>query len=630
MSSMTNLTLPSDTSSGKSSLLSSISNIELPSSDELTTRCPIMLQMRRSEEQSAEVSIVWKDKPTGKSEKELKFNEIGVRKKNWSKLTEAIANAQKHIIEKTGKEVARDVVRVKVAGPFCEDLTLIDLPGIVRAVGAGESETLSEDIQSLIDDYLKNSRCVILAVHPSNVDFHNSQIMADARKVDPQTKRTIPVLTKPDLIDKGAESGVRDLLLGMKTDAFEKGFHMVKGRGQMSLNQSHTIEKGVQDEEVFFRNTQPWRDVTDRSIFGTSELRKKLGDIQMHMVRETFPAVVQELKSQKEATILEVNALGMLPSSLAEKRMVFFEVKDNLVKHTKALLTGTNLRDLNFKASGVYSAKIHTEYGVFRDEIAKGSLCREFDNSNLKEKIANARTCSSLPIFLSPEVFESIVSDSVEENWRNPSLDVLDRVSALLCDAVRTVVENERQFKHFPRLRLFVERNIEHTLDNSVSMAREKIIDFVCHEKVPYSQNHYLNENFAKLRSTYLQEMMEDAFAESDGSTFRYNTVIAIIKGVFETNQRMSPDDHMAQDMGFALISYGKVASKRFIDTVPMICQDMIMALPNEIDRCLWKISDEDLTNLVSGSKDAHTKRKHLKRKLDDLVAGLDIFETLI
>ena len=67
-------------------------------------------------------------------------------------------------------------------------------------------------------------------MHPSNVDFHNSQILAEAKKVDPKTLRTIPVLTKPDLIDEGAETNVKDLLLGNKTDKFEMGFHMVKAR----------------------------------------------------------------------------------------------------------------------------------------------------------------------------------------------------------------------------------------------------------------------------------------------------------------------------------------------------------------------------------------------------------------
>ena len=39
-----------------------------------------------------------------------------------------------------GKEVARDVVHVKLSSPECEDLTLVDLPGIVRSTGKGESE----------------------------------------------------------------------------------------------------------------------------------------------------------------------------------------------------------------------------------------------------------------------------------------------------------------------------------------------------------------------------------------------------------------------------------------------------------------------------------------------------------
>ena len=110
-------------------------------------------------------------------------------------------------------------------------------------------------------------------VLPCNVDFHNSQIMAEARKVDPDTKRTIPVLTKPDLIDSGGEGGVKDLLLGKETESFEMGFHMTKGerevlpvssapvsfpftyrlhslvlptgRGQTALNDKESIEEGL-------------------------------------------------------------------------------------------------------------------------------------------------------------------------------------------------------------------------------------------------------------------------------------------------------------------------------------------------------------------------------------------------
>ena len=214
-----------DTSSGKSSLLSNISLVELPSNDNLTTRCPIMLRMQHATKRSACVKIQWKDKPAGN----VDFAEVMIEEENWNDITDAIADAQAHIIRKSGKDVAQDIVNVDVRGPHCENLTLIDLPGIVRTTGKGETKTIADDIQGLMNDYLSNPRCVILAVLPSNVDFHNSQILSEAKEVDPNTSRTIPVLTKPDLIDGGGETSVKDLLLGKKTDSFSMGFHMVKG-----------------------------------------------------------------------------------------------------------------------------------------------------------------------------------------------------------------------------------------------------------------------------------------------------------------------------------------------------------------------------------------------------------------
>jgi len=104
-----------DTSSGKSSLLSSISGVELPSSSELTTRCPIMLQMKRAEMKKATVSVQWKDVPDGKVKKEVDFETIVVEEDHWGQHTNAITKAQKHIIKIAGKEVARDVVLVKVS-----------------------------------------------------------------------------------------------------------------------------------------------------------------------------------------------------------------------------------------------------------------------------------------------------------------------------------------------------------------------------------------------------------------------------------------------------------------------------------------------------------------------------------
>ena len=49
-----------DTSSGKSSLLTAISNIQFPSNDQITTRCPVRLRMEKSSDNTRiRVGVKW-------------------------------------------------------------------------------------------------------------------------------------------------------------------------------------------------------------------------------------------------------------------------------------------------------------------------------------------------------------------------------------------------------------------------------------------------------------------------------------------------------------------------------------------------------------------------------------------
>jgi GTPase SAR1 family protein len=257
-----------DTSSGKSSLLSAISGVQFPASDELTTRCPTRLRMEKSKDStsSASISIHWDAKSDYKNSTFQKVVLNG--ESQWDLIGNAISNAQKHIIASSQKEVAPDIVEVSVCSPDCVDVTLIDLPGIVRAVGAAEDKCIIDDIQNLLRSFLENPRCILLVVIPANVDFHNSQILQDALNVDPETRRTIPVITKPDRIDPGAESGVLDLFMGKKTATFSCGFHIVKCRGQEALNKGVTILQGLKNESQFFGSTKPWSEVKQRQFLG--------------------------------------------------------------------------------------------------------------------------------------------------------------------------------------------------------------------------------------------------------------------------------------------------------------------------------------------------------------------------
>ena len=101
-----------------------------------------------------------------------------------------------------------EFIEVKLAGPAMPDLTIIDLPGIVRTEVDGQSAGVIEKVKHMLEHYLKQSRTIVLAVIPSNADIATSEILQMAKAVDPGGARTVGVLTKPDLVDKGAEDEI--------------------------------------------------------------------------------------------------------------------------------------------------------------------------------------------------------------------------------------------------------------------------------------------------------------------------------------------------------------------------------------------------------------------------------------
>ena len=353
-----------DTSSGKSSLLSNLCMVELPSSHKMTTRCPILIRMKRSDEQLARISIQWRSEGTFPE-----FPEQCITNNDWDTIPTAIFQAQEFILNHTSKDVAQDIVCLNVQGPrsCTTDLTLLDLPGLVRSKAVDESASLPEDIQHLVDLYLKNPRSIILAVHAASNDFHNSQIMADAMQVDPQTTRTIPVLTKPDLIDPGAEDSVVEVLLGKKLD-FTLGFHIVKGRGQAAREQKTSIQDGLDDETNFFRETEPWKSIPDRTYFGTAQLRNKLGELQMSMIRQSLPSIIQEARQRHKRAQMRLCEMGEMHHTMSARRRYYQDLCQSLISKLKASLSGKGSRTKN------HAASLHEACSAFMQAIREGSL----------------------------------------------------------------------------------------------------------------------------------------------------------------------------------------------------------------------------------------------------------------
>lgn len=145
-----------DQSSGKSSVLEALSGIPFPRGSGLVTRCPIRMVMKRArsgEPWSALVSTTVNTIPTSVSS----VTELNVLMDK--KMQELCAGANNFSTES---------VVVELTSPDACDLTVVDLPGIIRTITAGQSVSAIEQVNRLIKNFLLDKRTIILAVIPAN------------------------------------------------------------------------------------------------------------------------------------------------------------------------------------------------------------------------------------------------------------------------------------------------------------------------------------------------------------------------------------------------------------------------------------------------------------------------------
>ncbi|KAJ1523237.1 hypothetical protein ONE63_001119 [Megalurothrips usitatus] len=91
-------------------------------------------------------------------------------------------------------------------------VTLVDLPGMTQVPILGQPADIGKQIRDLIDSYIKQKLSIILAVVTANTDMSTNESLKIAKEADPAGERTLAVVTKLDLMDKGTNA--TDILTG--------------------------------------------------------------------------------------------------------------------------------------------------------------------------------------------------------------------------------------------------------------------------------------------------------------------------------------------------------------------------------------------------------------------------------
>ena len=122
--------------------------------------------------------------------------------------------------------------------------------------------------------YCEDPKTIILCVVPGNQDLSVADGLKLAREWDPKGERTIGVITKIDIMDKGTSA--KKALMNEEIH-LKLGYIGIVNRAQEDIKNKVPVEVALKNETDFFRKHPEYRDLPER-VLGTRSLTNKLSD----------------------------------------------------------------------------------------------------------------------------------------------------------------------------------------------------------------------------------------------------------------------------------------------------------------------------------------------------------------
>ncbi|KAG8772403.1 hypothetical protein FRC15_002753 [Serendipita sp. 397] len=276
---------------GKSSLIESISGITLPRATGTCTRCPIEFCLSRVDrEWSCKVYLL-----IARELREVKFGDVI---KDKADVEDRIRRAQLAVLNPSKDSLkvldgttaigsnelsfSTDIVSVRISGRNVDDLSFVDLPGIIVSVRDGDKDSDIDYICNLVTGFIKKPSCLILLVISCESDIENQSARRLAKQLDPIA---------------GSSRSWLDLLEN-KEERFKHGWYCVKQANQEQLEGGITWEDARKNESSFFDKTQPWSQLDERTRLrlGTSALTNAVHNILFDLIVARLPGLLREVE----------------------------------------------------------------------------------------------------------------------------------------------------------------------------------------------------------------------------------------------------------------------------------------------------------------------------------------------
>ncbi|RFU33727.1 hypothetical protein B7463_g2600, partial [Scytalidium lignicola] len=672
------LAVVGDQSSGKSSVLEGISHLPFPRDSGLCTRFATQIIFRRAPTTSTKVSII----PGPDRNPDEK-----IRLRNYVKegLTTLTADTFLEILlevcelmgipgpgqslEDNKSTFSEDLLSIELCGPNQQNLSIIDIPGIFRTPTEGVTTKGDIDlVRKIMLKYIKDERTIILAVIPSNIDIATQEIISIAKELDPQGVRTLGVLTKPDLIDKGGEENVMSLVEG-KRNQLRLGYCIVRNRGQSELSTDHTARH--KKEEAFF-SVEPWSRL-DADRVGIPALQKRLQSLLVSITRREFPKVQAEIMKQLSDRRRRLESLGVDRESTEQQRQFLLDMaqkfqdltscaldayyyRHSIFEHIPELRLATLVVERNERFSKDIETLGHTynfnsevskdedtssqalstlslndsteetqyenrEYPELLDLITNyGETSKPIEQGIIEwigEEYRKARGFGLAPF--GPSIFPTIWQQQ-SKNWEGLTLAYIEDIVLFVHDFVYKALSHVCPDEG---IRFSLWSVLQEQLVDSYRVAIRHVQFIIQVERfgTPLTMNSYFNDRLQKRRSLR-SEKSEYVNNSNRGDEPNNFTRLSQL----EKSTVMNNSEYTIEDFHDFLESYYEVARKRFIDTVCMQGSDFYLLTGLKSPLRIFGTAfvsrlSEDQLDLIAG-EDVSTKQ--LRNSLKNEIAALE------
>uniref|UniRef100_A0A671NMA0 Dynamin-type G domain-containing protein n=1 Tax=Sinocyclocheilus anshuiensis TaxID=1608454 RepID=A0A671NMA0_9TELE len=261
----------------------------------IVTRCPLVLKRKKITKGNNWHGVL----SYKKQEKKLK---------DPAEIENAVLNAQT-ILAGKGEGISHDMITLEIQSSDVPDLTLIDLPGIARIATGNQPVDIEEQIKGLIEKLIKRQETISLVVVPANIDIATTEALRMASKVDSTGQRTLGILTKPDLVDKGMEETVIKTVNNQEIP-LKKGYMIVKCRGQQDINEKLDLVQALEKERQFFDGHSHFRSLLEDRKATIPLLAERLTKELVEHIAKTLPQLQKQLQMKLEKTSEDLKTLG--------------------------------------------------------------------------------------------------------------------------------------------------------------------------------------------------------------------------------------------------------------------------------------------------------------------------------